>query len=300
MKQIKKQTSKKLKEKNLSPSEVDKILDAMVKAAHASGRVLCRYFEKPIEVREKQGAGLVTQADLESELACVKILKAARPDFRFLTEEATVIAEHNDDREGQPGRWIIDPLDGTTNFVHGFPMFCVSIGAEWNGKIIAGVIYHPILRDTYSAKLGLGAFLNGRRLKVSGTSDLRNALLTTGFSYRKPSANIDQEALAIMHAEMLAFESLSAIARAIRRPGSAALDLAYTARGVFDGFWERRLSAWDVAAGSLLVTEAGGHVTGFSNRKFNVDAGEIIASNGRLHSTLKNKINGERLRKHKK
>jgi len=245
--------------------------NSIIKAAHASGRVLLKYFQKNIDVREKKGAGLVTIADLEAERAAVRILSRARPDFGFLTEEADPIESQS------LGRWIIDPLDGTTNFVHGFPMFCVSIAAEWDGKIVAGVIYHPILKDTYVATRGRGAFLNGKRMRVSKTTKLSDSLLTTGFTYRKDE---------ILKAEMEAFERLSGIVRAIRRPGSAALDLAYTARGVFDGFWERRLSPWDVAAGALLVEEAGGKVTDFQGKSFKIDAGQILATNAKLHPPL--------------
>jgi myo-inositol-1(or 4)-monophosphatase len=225
-----------------------------------------------MKVREKQGAGLVTSADLEAEATCVRILKRAQPEFGFLTEEAPEKPAKN------AGRWIIDPLDGTTNFVHGFPMFCVSIAAEWEGEIVAGVIYHPILKETYRAIRGKGAWVNNTRMHVSRTKKLGNSLLSTGFSYRKDR---------VLHKEMEAFERLSDIARAIRRPGSAALDLAYTARGIFDGFWERRLSPWDVAAGALLVQEAGGKVTDFKGNPFKIDSSELLASNAFLHKDLK-------------
>jgi myo-inositol-1(or 4)-monophosphatase len=243
----------------------------MKKAAQAAGKILLRYFGRDLIVSEKAGAGLVTNADLESEAAAIRILTRLRPDFGLLTEESAPRSS-----PGQ-GRWIIDPLDGTTNYVHGFPMFCVSIAAEWGGRIIAGVIHHPVLRETYVAVRGRGAFLNGRRLKVSPTSEIRNSLLTTGFTYRKDEW---------LRAEMEAFERLSAVARAVRRPGSAALDLAYTARGVFDGFWERRLSPWDVAAGVLLVQEAGGMVTDFRGKPFQIDMPEVLASNSNLHPAL--------------
>lgn len=244
----------------------------MIEAAHASGRVLMRYFGRKLEVREKEGAGLVTEADLKSERAAMRLLKAARPDFGMLTEESSP-----ESRGGTQGRWIIDPLDGTTNFVHRFPMFCVSIAAEWEGRVVAGVIHHPVLGDTYVATLGGGARLNGKPIRVSKTRKLADSLLTTGFTYRKNEW---------LHAEMEAFERLSGIARAIRRPGSAALDLAYVARGVFDGFWERRLSPWDVAAGALIVQEAGGRVTDFAGQPFRVDAGQIIAAGPGLHGEL--------------
>ena len=257
-------------QKNPTPP-FDLLEKKMIEAAHFSGQILLDHFEKKIEVREKPGAGLVTQVDIEAEQAAVAILKSALPEFGFLTEEAPPLPSQG------PGRWIIDPLDGTTNYVHGFPMFCVSIAAEWEGKIIAGVIYHPVLKDTYVALKGKGAFVNGKQIFVSKTQQLAKSLLTTGFTYRKNEW---------LRVEMEAFETLSQITRAIRRPGSAALDLAYVARGVFDGFWERRLSPWDIAAGALLVQEAGGQVTDFLGKPFEVTDREILASNGILHTPL--------------
>jgi len=259
-----------------------KLLPGMVRAGRTCGAILRKYYERisksGLKVSEKAGAGLVTNADIESEKACVRALRALRPDFAFLTEEGTVKPDDvKEQSSAARGRWIIDPLDGTTNFVHGFPMFCVSIAAEWDGKIIAAVIEHPILRETYTATLGGGAFVNGRRMKVSTTSSIEDSLLSTGFTYRKTE---------LLHTEMLAFEELSRVARAIRRPGSAALDLAYTARGIFDGFWERRLSPWDIAAGLLLVREAGGKVTDFSENPEVLLSPSVLASNGRLHRLL--------------
>ena len=251
------------------------LMDALIQAAHASGRVLNKYRieadRHSLKISEKPDAGLVTNADLESEAACVKILRKAQPGFGFLTEESPPQKSQNG------GRWIIDPLDGTTNFVHGFPMYCVSLAAEWNGEVIAGVIYHPILKEMYSAIRGKGAYLNSKRIHVSKTARLEDSLLTTGFTYLKQDH---------LNHEMHSFQEMSRVARAIRRPGSAALDLAYTARGVFDGFWERSLSAWDVAAGALLVQEAGGKVTDFEGKPFRVDGPSVVATNGKLHRPI--------------
>ncbi len=282
-KPVRKATAKKA----LGEPDAKKLLAGMVIAGRTCGAILRKYYstnavKAGLKVSEKPGAGLVTTADLESERACVKALRKLRPDFGFLTEEGTTIV-HGTSSETAPstiqprGRWIIDPLDGTTNFVHAFPMFCVSIAAEWDGKIIAGVIEHPILRETYTATLGGGAKLNGKPLRVSRTEVMNDALLSTGFTYRKTD---------LLHTEMVAFEELSSVARAIRRPGSAALDLAYTARGVFDGFWERRLSPWDIAAGLLLVREAGGKVTDFHGNEEVLESPAILASNGALHTHL--------------
>lgn len=272
----------------IPPPPLKKMRDSAIEAAHSAGAVLARYFgqsDRKLKIKEKPGAGLVTNADVEAERAALKVLKRDFRDFKFLTEESAP------DIAASQGvaRWVLDPLDGTTNFVHGFPMFCVSIGAEWHGQVVVGVIYHPILRDTYVAVRGQGAYLlqqaspgrdaSVRKLKLqcSRTSKLEDALLTTGFTYGKSEW---------LKMEMHAFQRLSGIARAVRRPGSAALDLAYTARGVFDGFWERRLSPWDVAAGSLLVEEAGGRVTSFGGQPFNIEHKEILAAGPRIHRLL--------------
>ncbi|MEK6580693.1 MAG: inositol monophosphatase family protein [Bdellovibrionota bacterium] len=254
--------------------DLERVRKAAIEAAVAAGEVLTKNFGKKLTVSKKKGAGLVTQVDFASENAALKVLKKRFPDFGILTEES---GEHSGTEIRCPGRWILDPLDGTTNYVHGFPMFCVSLAAEWMGEVVVGVIVHPILEDVYVATRGKGATLNNKKIRVSKTSGLSNSLLTTGFTYRKDEW---------LHREMEAFERLSGVARAIRRPGSAALDLAYTARGVFDGFWERRLSPWDIAAGGLLVQEAGGKVTDFKGNSFSVDSPEILASNRVLHPSL--------------
>lgn len=248
-----------------------------IEAAHVSGKVLMKYFQKKLEIREKKDAGLVTNADLESQDKCMKVLKKGGFGFDFLTEEEQPTQTLATSPKQAEGRWIIDPLDGTTNYVHGFPWFCVSIGAEYRGELSVGVIYLPVLDETFVAVKNQGATVNGKKIQVSQTRKLTDALLTTGFTYRKKE---------MLKAEMDAFAVLSRTARAIRRPGAAAIDLAYTARGVFDGFWERKLSPWDVAAGILLVTEAGGKVTNFQGDPFSMDQGELLAANPRLHQSL--------------
>ncbi len=247
----------------------------LIEAAHSAGRILRKNFGKNLQVREKRDAGLVTNIDIAAEDAAIRILKRAFPEFGVLAEESGL------ESRDAPGRWIIDPLDGTTNYIHGFPMFCVSLAAEWQGELVAGVIYHPILEETYVAVRGKGAFLNRKRIHVSRTRNLKDALLTTGFTYRKDE---------YLHREMKPFERLSTIARAIRRPGSAALDMAYTARGVFDGFWEQGLSPWDVAAGIVLIEEAGGRVTDFKGQKVRIEKPELLASNPYLHEALRQVI----------
>lgn len=257
---------------------------AAIAAAHASGAVLQKHFGRKLRVSEKPGAGLVTNADVEAENAALRILKRLTPGMDFVTEESALTGSDRLRGGGGSGRWIIDPLDGTTNFVHRFPMFCVSVGAEWNGELVVGVIYHPILGDTYVGVKGEGATVNGKRIQVSQTRRIQDALLSTGFTARKDVS---------LHQEMVAFERLSETSRAVRRPGSAALDLAYTARGVFDGFWERRLSAWDVAAGAVLVREAGGLVTDFQGNPFHIDMHEILACTPALNDAIRQNMKAD-------
>lgn len=271
----KSQPKKSSQTKRLEPPSLSRLRDLILDAASAGGKVLRRYYRSKLRISEKPGAGLVTNADFEAQEAIVKILRKGQPQFGFLTEEA------QPEQALCPGRWIIDPLDGTTNFVHGFPMFCVSIAAEWDGEIIAGSVYHPILDESYLALKGRGSTRNGHKIQVSKTQTIENSLLTTGFTYQKEN---------LLKKEMAAFAKLSGIARAVRRPGSAALDLAYTAAGVFDAFWEQNLSPWDTAAGSLLVQEAGGQVTNFQGSPFRIEDRAILASNSLLHAALLREI----------
>ena len=256
----------------------DQWLKTAIEAALAAGAVIRKNYTRKIIVREKGKLGLVTNVDVEAEEIALKVLKKAEPNFALLTEET----HSNGVRaKGQEGLWIVDPLDGTTNFVHRFPMFCVTVAAEFQGEVVVGVTYHPILNELYTAVKGKGAFVNKKRMKVSTTTKLKDSLLATGFAYSERD---------LLKTEMTSFEKASRAARAVRRPGSAALDLAYTARGVFDGFWERHLSPWDIAAGSLLVTEAGGTVTNFAGKKFDVHGPEVLATNGKIQKEIRKVI----------
>ncbi len=214
---------------------------------------------------------IVTEADRQSEEMIVSAILDRYPDHDILAEEADRVPK------GSPYRWIIDPLDGTTNYAHGYPVFCVSIALEENGIVRHGVVYNPILEEMFYACRGEGAFLNGRPLRVSGTKDLSRSLLATGFPYdiRDNSDN-----------NMNYFQVMARSAQAVRRAGSAALDMAYVAAGRFDGFWELRLMPWDTAAGWLLVVEAGGQVTNLSGAPFSLKAPHILASNGRIHESM--------------
>ena len=273
-----KSSPKPLSKRSSAEPSLSALRTTAIEASYAAGKILKKFFGGRLKVAEKKNAGLVTNADLAAESAAVRVLSKSYPEFGFLTEESQPILSDS------PGRWILDPLDGTTNFVHGFPMFCVSLAAEWRGKIVVGVIYHPLLDHTYVGTLGQGATLNGRKIKVSQTRKISESLLTTGFAYNRGAS---------LHREIEVFATLNQQARAVRRPGSAALDLAYTAQGVFDGFWERNLSPWDVAAGSLILTEAGGKISDFQGNPFELTQREVLASNGALHSKLSSLVSKE-------
>ena len=209
--------------------------------------------------------------DHRAEAAVIEILEKAFPDHGILTEESK-------GREGSGlYRWILDPLDGTTNYAHGYPFFCVSLALEKDGQIVWGIIYDPLREELFAAEAGRGATVNGRALQVSVTRHIQQSFLCTGFPYDMRESSEDN---------LRYFSRFAKIAQAIRRDGSAALDLCYVAMGRFDGFWEMKLNPWDVAAGSLIVTEAGGRVTDFSGGHFTINGQEILATNGLIHEEM--------------
>lgn len=244
-----------------------------IEAALAAGRTQRTYFRRPIDVVKKGPIDLVTAADLEVEQAFRELIAARFPSHEVLGEEAA----------GAPGgrrsghRWIIDPVDGTTNFVHGLALFCVSIALEIDGRVDVGVVYDPIGEELFTAERGEGARLNGRRLAVTSRDALIDALLVTGFPYRPRGGRRHQVDV---------FAAFLQASRAVRRLGSAALDLCYVAAGRFDAFWEDQLHAWDIAAGALIVTEAGGRVTDYADAPVDFARGQIVASNGVLHARM--------------
>ena len=206
-----------------------------------------------------------------AEAAVIEILEKAFPDHGILTEESK-------GREGSGSyRWILDPLDGTTNYAHGYPFFCVSLALEKDGQIVWGIIYDPLRDELFEAAVGMGAMVNGKPLTVSNTRHIQQSFLCTGFPYDMRESREDN---------LRYFSRFAKIAQAIRRDGSAALDLCYVAMGRFDGFWEMKLNPWDVAAGGLIVTEAGGSVTDFSGDPFTIHGQEILATNGRIHEEM--------------
>jgi len=242
-----------------------------IQAALKGGQVLLEKFGRGLKVCHKGEVDLVTDADRAAEAAIVQVLRGTFPRHDILAEEADY--GHRESNY----RWIIDPLDGTTNYAHGFPWFAVSLALEVSGEIRLGVVYNPIGRELFVAEKGEGAFLNDVRLRVSETDDLSQALLATGFPYDRktsPVNNFDH------------FVNFQRTARACRRAGSASLDLACTAAGRFDGFWEMKLKPWDVAAGKLLVEEAGGHLSDFAGQPFDIYGRECLASNGLIHEQM--------------
>lgn len=242
-----------------------------IAAALAAGRLLRERLGQVGEIRYKGDVNLVTEVDLASERLIIETIRSAFPDHAVLSEEGLGRGALE-----SPALWVIDPLDGTTNYAHGYPMFCVSIAFLEAGRPLVGVVYQPILDELFVAERGVGAFLNGEPIHVSSHRELRSALLATGFPY-------DRER---RRQALKAFARFTMAARAVRRDGSAALNLAYVAAGRFDGFWEQELSPWDTAAGVLLVQEAGGMVTDYSGEPYLFDRSSCVASNGHLHRSM--------------
>jgi myo-inositol-1(or 4)-monophosphatase len=249
----------------------EELYETAIEAARRGGAVLQQKHGQHIEIKHKGEIDLVTEADTLSEEVIITLIEERYPYHYILSEEKGTR------KRSSPYKWIIDPLDGTTNFAHGYPMFCVSVGLEYEGEVILGAVYDPIANEMFSTKKGGGAFLNGKRIHVSEVKDLSEALLTTGFPYDIRQDTVDN---------INYFSNFCRKAQAVRRPGSAALDLCYVASGRFDGFWEMKLFPWDVSAGALLVEEAGGKVTDFNGNTFDIYAREVLASNGLIHQDM--------------
>ena len=250
------------------------IINVMVQAAMKAGRSLARDFGEVqnLQVSMKGPADYVTQADRKAEDVVFAELSRARPGYAFLMEERGAVA--GDD--GQH-RWIVDPLDGTTNFLHGIPIFAVSIGLERQGQLIAGVVYNPAMDELYTAERGGGAFLNDRRLRVAARTKLSDAVIGTGIPHlgRGHHGNY-----------LIEMRHVMGEVAGVRRMGAAALDLCYVAAGRLDGFWEEGLSAWDMAAGVLMIREAGGFATDMDGGQAMLDTGGIVAGNEAIHRAL--------------
>jgi myo-inositol-1(or 4)-monophosphatase len=254
-------------------SETAAVRDLAVHLARTAGGIQRDRYETEFRVRTKTASiDLVTEVDHACEALIVEALNAERPDDAILAEEGG-----GEDLDSAEWRWVIDPLDGTMNYAHGYPRFCVSIGVQHAGRPEVGVVYDPLLDELFCATRGEGASLNGREIRVSREREIGRALLATGFAYdvhRSPDDNVDH------------FAHFVKRARGLRRDGSAALDLCYVAAGRLDGYWELKLHAWDVAAGNLIVEEAGGRTSDFRGGPANGDGLQTVASNGHLHDAM--------------
>lgn len=239
--------------------------------ARGAGAILRRNWGRKQSVHFKGEINLVTEVDRESEAYIIDRIRSTFPDHGILSEESAELAGPSS------YRWIVDPLDGTTNYAHNYPCFCVSIGLEKRGELIAGAVFDPLLAESFTASAGGGAFLNGEPIRVSPIGNLRRALLATGFAY-DVNTSADNN--------FKYFREFVFAGQAIRRDGSAALDLCYVACGRFDGFWELKLKPWDTAAGLLLLREAGGMATRLDGARYDIDEPDILASNGLIHEQM--------------
>jgi len=251
------------------------LLNFAIQTARDAGRLLAERFGRSLQISNKSELDLVTESDFASEHLIIDRIKTYHPRHAILAEESG--ASEPADRDTQSDwRWIIDPLDGTTNYAHGYPCFCVSIGLEYKGRIELGVVYDPVREEMFTAARGEGAALNDKRISVSPTPNLASALLCTGFPY-----DVRERGEFARH-----FANFIMNAQGVRRDGAAALDLAYVAAGRFDGFWEEGLKPWDVAAGALIIEEAGGRVSDYLGDPLDIFRPPILASNGLIHEQM--------------
>jgi myo-inositol-1(or 4)-monophosphatase len=249
------------------------LLNFAIQVARDAGNLLVQRLGAA-QITNKGDIDLVTEADIAAEELIIDRIRSHYPLHGILAEESGETIQEGSSRS--EWKWIIDPLDGTTNYAHGYPCFCVSIGVEHSGALEIGVVYDPMRNEMFAAERGQGATLNERRIRVSDVEELNRAMMCTGFPYdvrTRPDFARD-------------FTNFTLHAQAVRRDGSAALDLAYVACGRFDGFWEDGLNTWDIAAGALLVSEAGGRITNFENEPLDIYTKKVVASNGRVHDAM--------------
>ncbi|MDP8257927.1 MAG: inositol monophosphatase family protein [Candidatus Aadella gelida] len=248
-----------------------KIKEVAIMAAQSAGEYVVSRVGNIREIKHKGGINnIVTDADKASEKMIIDLITKEFPEHSILAEESGM-------SENKSGiKWIIDPIDGTTNFAHGFPVFCVSIGVAIDGEVAVGAVYDPTRKELFVGEKGKGATINGNPIRVSGCEKVNESLISTGFAYdkKKKEENFKN------------FKTMMNNAQAVRRPGSAAIDLCYVACGRFDGFWEMYLSPWDTAAGQLMVKETGGKVTGFGGDKFDIYDEQLLATNGLIHDEM--------------
>jgi myo-inositol-1(or 4)-monophosphatase len=248
-----------------------RFLATAVEIVLRAGKIQRARRDAGFRVSKKGTRDLVTEVDLECERMCRVVLAERFPEHDVLGEE---LGAESTARPAARCRWVFDPLDGTTNYAHGLPIFCASLALQIDGTTEVGAVYDPSRHELFTAERGEGAYLNGQALTVSDTAEAIDALLVTGFPYFYKQELVDL------------FATFLQRARAVRRLGSAALDLCYVAAGRFDGFWEQHLNPWDMAAGALVVEEAGGRITGMDGSPFDLAAGHVVASNGHVHDAL--------------
>jgi len=246
-------------------------LKTAIQAAKAAGAIQKKNYEKKHKIDFKGEINLVTETDQACEKLILKILRKNHPDHDILTEETGAHLK------GSEYKWIVDPLDGTTNYAHGYPCFCVSIALEHRGKIIVGVVYHPLLDELFWSIRGRGAYLNKKKIHVSPIKQPKRALLATGFAYNVHTTKNDN----LNH-----FRNFLKTVQAVRRDGAAAIDISYIACGRFDGFWEMGLKPWDIAAAGLILEEAGGRITMFDGNRLDIYGDNVVASNGFIHRAM--------------
>ena len=248
------------------------MLNIAVRAARQAGNIIARSADHvdALAVTSKARNDFVTDVDRLAEEEIIRVIRKAYPDHGFLAEESGV-------SEGNVFQWIIDPLDGTTNYLHGFPQYAVSIALRYKNRLEVGVVYNPVSQELFTASKGDGAQLNGRRIRVSNHKTLEGALIGTGFPFKNPE---------LLDTYLETFKAIHPHAAGIRRPGSAALDLAYLAAGRIDGFWEFALNPWDMAAGVLLIQEAGGLVSDLGGGHDFLDSGNVVAGNPKMLKAL--------------
>jgi len=248
-----------------------KALEIALEAVLEAGKILRRGFRQKKVYQNKGAIDLVTEWDLKSQDAVVSRLRTQFPGHDYLVEEAGI------KRKSSAFCWVLDPLDGTTNFVHGFPFYCISLALMKKEELLLGIVHNPELKETYWALRGRGAFCNGKPLQVSSVKEISQSLLATGFPY---------DILSTYPPIIKRFQRVLTQVQGVRRPGSAALDLCWVARGIFDGFWEQNLKPWDTAAGVLIVQEAGGQVSDFTGRSYHIFKKQILATNSRIHRPM--------------
>lgn len=250
--------------------------DQLTQIIKTAGAYILKRYHEDFKIMEKSGINnLVTEVDLATEELIKNQIKEYYPDHGFIGEE------YGDENENATFKWIIDPIDGTINYAHGIPLYCVSIAVAKDNEVILGAIFNPATDEFFIAEKDNGAYCNGKKMQVSTNENLAKSFLVTGFPYQFPDKKVITDT----------FASLVTQGIPVRRLGSAALDLAYVADGRFDGFWEYNLNAWDIAAGYLLVQEAGGVVTNFNNEKGHFSHQQTLATNGYIHQQLLTRIN---------